>query len=242
MEKPSEAAVSTRPRDRNGAAVEFPWDRLRFDWLEGAQPWRTFVWRYGQKNYSGSYWSATMSDHVIYESRLELANLLLADFDHSVKFIAAQPFLVTAVVDGLARKHIPDFALLTDSGPTIMDVKPARKLDDPKVAFTLGWSRVLVEELGWQYVIASEPDTLVVENVRFLAGYRRGWLFPTELVEDLKSGAVDGLTFAEACRAFPDTSVRVVKATLLHLLWTGWFSVDLGTPLQSSMVLARGHL
>ncbi|QVI25102.1 TnsA-like heteromeric transposase endonuclease subunit [Nocardia tengchongensis] len=209
--------------------------------MEGVQPWRTFVWRYGQKNYSGSYWSATMSDHVIYESRLELANLLLADFDASVKCIAAQPFLITAVIEGRVRKHIPDFAMLNESGPMIVDVKPARKLAIPQIAFTLEWSRVLVEELGWQYVIASEPDPVVGENVRFLAGYRRAWLFPADLIEELKSGAVDGRTFVEACRAFPATPVRVVKATLLHLLWAGWFGVDLGAPLQSSMVLTRGQ-
>ena len=33
-----------------------------------------------------------MSDHVIYESRVELARLLMADFDQSVNCIVAQPF------------------------------------------------------------------------------------------------------------------------------------------------------
>ena len=39
-----------------------------------AAPWRTFRWYLGQRHYSGTYWSATQHDHVIYESRLELAN------------------------------------------------------------------------------------------------------------------------------------------------------------------------
>jgi hypothetical protein len=42
----------------------------------------------------GSYWSATKGRHVIYESRLELARLLFADFDRSVHRIRAQPFLL----------------------------------------------------------------------------------------------------------------------------------------------------
>ena len=57
-------------------------------------PWRTFRWYYGQQHYSGSYWASTMSAHVIYESRLELARLLMADFDTSVNHIVAQPFLM----------------------------------------------------------------------------------------------------------------------------------------------------
>ena len=43
-------------------------------------------------HYSGTYWSATERGHVIYESRLELARLLFADFDASVNRIFAQPF------------------------------------------------------------------------------------------------------------------------------------------------------
>jgi hypothetical protein len=35
-----------------------------------------------------------MGGHVIYESRLELARLLLADFDRDVAAIAAQPFVL----------------------------------------------------------------------------------------------------------------------------------------------------
>ena len=42
--------------------------------LFAAAPWRTFRWYFGQRHYSGTYWSATQGDHVIYESRLELAN------------------------------------------------------------------------------------------------------------------------------------------------------------------------
>jgi hypothetical protein len=41
-----------------------------------AAPWRTFRSYVGQRHYSGTYWSATERDQVIYESRLELASLL----------------------------------------------------------------------------------------------------------------------------------------------------------------------
>lgn len=38
--------------------------------LVGSHPWRTFRAHRGQHHYSGFYWSATMGDHVVYESRL----------------------------------------------------------------------------------------------------------------------------------------------------------------------------
>src|SRR6266498_2552741 len=71
-----------------------------------------------------TYWSATNHGHVIYESRLELARLLFADFDASVRRIAAQPFLLTLRTGGVVRKHIPEYLLLDDAGPVHVDVKP----------------------------------------------------------------------------------------------------------------------
>ncbi len=57
-----------------------------------------------------------MGAHVICESRLELARLLLADFDSGVTAIAAQPFLLQARLDGRARRHVPDFLLVHADG------------------------------------------------------------------------------------------------------------------------------
>ena len=55
----------------------------------------------------GSNWSATEGRHVIYESRLELARLLFADFDRSVHRICAQPFLLVTRPHGRMMKIIP---------------------------------------------------------------------------------------------------------------------------------------
>ncbi|MFE5097636.1 hypothetical protein ACFRCI_47055 [Streptomyces sp. NPDC056638] len=69
----------------------------------------------GQKHYSGIYWSATVRDHVIYESRLGSARLLFADFDAGVRSVVAQPFLLKAEVGGKLRKHNPDVLHRWDS-------------------------------------------------------------------------------------------------------------------------------
>jgi len=56
--------------------------------MVAAVPWRGTPSARGA-HYPGCYWSATTSTHVIYESRLELARLLIADFDPAVTAIAA---------------------------------------------------------------------------------------------------------------------------------------------------------
>lgn len=150
------ATVQTKPVGK-GEVEESSFREAPLGQLLDAGPWRTFRWHLGQQHYSGTYWSATEHGHVIYESQLELARLLYADFDDDVLRIIAQPFLMTARVDGAVRRHIPDFLLLTGSGPVVVDVKPARRLSHPDVAFSFRWSREVIESRGWGYQVWSEP-------------------------------------------------------------------------------------
>lgn len=207
--------------------------------LLAAGPWRTFRWYRKQKHYSGFFWSATEGAHVIYESRLELARLLYADFDRSVSRIIAQPFLMTAQVEGVARRHVPDFLLKTDSGPLVVDVKPARRLERPVVAFTFDWTRQVIESRGWHYEVWSEPSPAHLENLRFLAGYRRSCLFAAAIIDALDATVPDGATLREAFDAVTQFDSRVVRATVLHMVWSGRFVTDLDVRLGLSSVLRR---
>ena len=161
----------------DGSVVCRPWENVIAQTLRDALPWRTFRWHRGQKHYSGTYWSATQNAHVVYESRLELARPLLADFHTSMSQIVAQPFLLVASVDGKQRKHIPDYLLITNDGPVVVDVKPRQHLTKSVVVRTFAWTRKAVESRGWRYEVWSEAPPVFLGNVRFLAGYRRRHLF-----------------------------------------------------------------
>jgi hypothetical protein len=76
-------------RVADGSERCFPLDRVPAQDLATACAWRAFRSYRGQPFYSGMYWSATMGAHVIYESRLELARLMLADFDRAAVTIVA---------------------------------------------------------------------------------------------------------------------------------------------------------
>jgi hypothetical protein len=101
--KVSDSVASVRYDD--GSVREFALDRLRLADFRDSVPWRQVRSLHGQAHSSGSYASATMGGFVVYESRLELARLLLADFDPQVRGIYAQPFLLVARVSGRARRH-----------------------------------------------------------------------------------------------------------------------------------------
>ncbi|MFD2794424.1 TnsA-like heteromeric transposase endonuclease subunit [Promicromonospora vindobonensis] len=207
--------------------------------LAAASPWRVFRWRHGQAHYSGWYWSATTGTHVVYESRLELARLLLADFDPRVAAIAAQPFCVTAEVDGLKRRHVPDFLLLdVDGVVTVVNVKPADQLARPKVATALAWAGEVFAGRGWRHEVWSGAPAAVLMNVRFLAAYRYpdrvdaatvSWLerrvTTSALLGDLENG--------------DSSAAGDVRAAALHLVWRGVFRVDLEAPLSAATTLER---
>ncbi|MGO9899180.1 MAG: hypothetical protein ACLP0J_05720, partial [Solirubrobacteraceae bacterium] len=67
-------------RFADGSAREMPLPELTATLVLSAVPWREIRSHRGQEHLSGLYWSSTTGAHVVYESRLELARLLLADF------------------------------------------------------------------------------------------------------------------------------------------------------------------
>ena len=224
-----------------GSRTSLPWSAVSVELVCSAQPWRTFRWYKGQRHYSGFYWAATEGRHVVYESRLELSRLLFADFDASVTRILAQPFLL-AIDDGRRiRRHVPDYLLLSNDVPTVVDVKSRQLLSRPEVSRTLEWTKVLMEQRGWRYEVWTEPDGRVLENVRFLAGFRRSALIDAELIDEMVAEDFRGETVECAMRSLPRRPVALVRAALLHLLWRQTYSFDLTRPLASRTVLQEGR-
>jgi hypothetical protein len=207
--------------------------------LYATAPWRTFRWYFGQRHYSGTYWSATQHDHVIYESRLELSALLLADFDRAVRGIAAQPFQLTSEVNGKSRRHVLDYLWDTVDGPVVVDVVRRERLSQPKIQFLCSWTRRIVESLGWSYEVVSEPARVRLANVRFLAGYRREWLINQPALEELRFCAADliGARIEDAERRTGKRPQALVRSALLHMMWAQEFTANLDHPLNLSTVL-----
>lgn len=209
--------------------------------IASARPWRPFRSHRGQRHYSGFYWCATTDGHVAYESRLELARLILADFDPRTVGIAAQPFLIEASVGGKGRRHVPDFMLVdVDQVVTVVNVKPAERLADPAVAASLAWAAQAFESRGWRSETWSGTDETTMCNVRFLAGYRRRATVDHELVDLVKQEARSGESVEELERRLDVARpVAQVRPAVLHLLWLGWLRADLRLALGPATLLER---
>ncbi|MEU4360352.1 TnsA-like heteromeric transposase endonuclease subunit [Promicromonospora sp. NPDC023987] len=233
------AGSSVSFRDGSGRESTTDLGTVAASVLAVAAPWRVFRWRHGQAHYSGWYWSATTGGHVVYESRLELARLLLADFDPRVVAIAAQPFCVSAQVEGVRRRHVPDFLLLDAGGVvTIVNVKPADQLARPKVAAALAWAGEVFAGRGWRHEVWSEASASVLANVRFLAAYRYPDRVDTATVSWLEERAGTDMSLG-GLEGSSGLAAGDVRAAALHLVWRGVFRVDLEAPLSGATVLER---
>ena len=232
-------AARVRFRDSGGEAIHSDLALVSPAALAAGLPWRTFRWHHGQAHFSGWYWAATMRRHVVYESRLELARLLLADFDPSVAAIAAQPFYLTASVNGKERNHVPDFLLLDGDGVvSVVNVKPADRLADPKVAEALGWAGAVFADRGWRHEIWPGAPSVQLSNVQFLAAYRDPARLDPALVAAVDDALEGSVRLGEIERAWPQRSGEA-RAAALHLLWRGVVQTDLSVPLSADMMLER---
>lgn len=182
---------------------------------------------------------------MVYESRLELARLLLADFDPAVQEIFAQPCRLAARVGDQVRHHVPDFLLVMCSGTVrVVNVKPADRLQDPKIAKALAWPGELIRQHGWDYEIWSGANPVLLENVQFLAAYRRPGVVSEAEVAQAWEQVVDGEELALAERRLaggrPPEEMRLA---LMALLWSGrltpWLEKEYRHKGRSSPDIAR---
>ncbi|MBV9810839.1 MAG: TnsA-like heteromeric transposase endonuclease subunit [Solirubrobacterales bacterium] len=218
----------------DGSTREMPLADLSATLVLSAVPWRVIRSHRGQEHLPGLYWSATTGGHVVYESPLELGRLLLADFDPDVVGIAAQPFLMC---DG-ERRHVPDFLLFrADQSVLIVNVKPADRLDDARVAEALGWAGRVFAERGWEHEVWSGADAQLLANVRFLAGYRRQELLEPVTVVGAILQTNPVLTIAGAEAALSDVCVVEPRPVVLGLLWAGRLRAGLERPLTGETEL-----
>jgi hypothetical protein len=86
------------------------------------------------------------------------------------------------------------------------------------VAYPFAWTRHLVEARSWQYEVWSGAQPSEPENLRFLAGYRRIWLFDAVLLDEVRGADVEGRTFGDVVRSLASHDSAAPRAAVLHLL------------------------
>lgn len=231
--------VAVRYRRADGVFVDTTLDVLPVDEVLAGSPVREFRSYRGRKHYSGWYFSTTTGGHVVYESRLELARILLADQDRDVVSIAAQPFLLEGADGGRVRRHVPDLLVEhADGRLSVIDVKAPWLMEDAKVVAQFAWTASVCAAHGFGFEAWSGCDPVLLENVRFLAGYRRPELIDVEVARLVLAGACRARTIREIEYGLGTPEYRgPVRPAALHLLWTGALAADLSRVLDADTVV-----
>lgn len=225
--------VEVTYRTGAGAQVATTLDRVVLDEVAGGSPVREFRWYQGRKHYSGWYWSSTTRSMIVYESRLEMARIMLADFDPAVVRIAAQPMRLCAPDGGRLRRHVPDLLLVDRAGGvTVVDVKAPHKRADAATQELMAWTRRVVGLRGWGFEDWYEAPRQVLANVTFLAGYRRPSVIDSGLIEAVREVVGTGSSIVDVERSLSGWDCRLVRPTVLHLVWRGDLVTDLTRPLD----------
>jgi hypothetical protein len=227
--------IRLRYRRADGEFADTSLERVIVDEVVAGLPVREFRSYKGRRHYSGWYWSSTMGQLVAYESRLELARLMLADQNWDVLAIAAQPFLLAGPDRGRRRRHVPDFLLVDRAGAvTVVDVKAASKMNDPLVQAMFAWTRELAGWRGWGFEAWSGADQRLLDNVTFLAGYRRPAVIAAGLIPAVLAAAREQPPIGAVEQALSGQyPPALIRPTILHLIWHGRLVADLSSPLSA---------
>ena len=232
--------VALRYCDPVGDTITMMWTDASAAVIVGGLPVRVPPAYRGQRNYPGLFWVATNQRTLVYESLLELDRLWLADFDPTVVAIASQPFQITGRDGGALRSHVPDLLVVHDDDrATLVDVKPARLLDQPRVRAQFDWTRELCRDKGWGYEVFSSADPVVLRNVRALALGRRPARIDASALDQARQIVGEGArTVADVLAGRPSTCEEETwRAALAACLWSGHATIDLGVPLTADSVL-----
>lgn len=231
--------VGVRYRGDDGELVDTTLDRVDLTSVLEGGPVRRFRSHKGQRHYSGWYWSSTMGRHLVYESRLELSRLLLADFDPTVWGIAAQPFQWTGPDGGRVRAHVPDLLLVGAGGAVVVvDVKRPDLIEEPSVVAQFRWTRRVARSRGWGFEAWSGAAMPLLANVSFLAGYRRSRVIDPGVLADVARAVRDPVSLGALERRLARTHpVNRVRPAVLHAVWRGDLRADLAAPLGTGTVL-----
>ena len=225
------AAARAQPAEFGLRFLEFGGEQrvgLAVGWdvpFERVRPVREFPSYRGQRSFSGSWWSSTMSDLVGFESWLERDQVMMLDFSPQVRAFSSQPFWLTWRVGSRIRRHAPDyFARLADGTGVVIDVRADDQIG-PEDAEAFAATNAACESVGWIYRRVGAVAPVLAANVRWLSGYRHPRCLNRCHEAGLRGVFERPTPLLAAVRSVGDPVA--VLPTLFHLLWAGVLVVDL---------------
>ena len=228
-------AIEVSLRDQKGDVARLGWSALTAESVLNATPWRAVRHSHGHHHHPGWFWSAKAGRFVMYESRLEMMQLLELEFDHNVDDIREQPFQMAFTDAGRRRRHTPDFFVTCRQGADrLINVKPPNWERHEPTRRMFAELDGVCGERGWDYETWTGRSRERLLNLQWLAGYRRREVIPAtaEELSTLLATVEHNPSIGAVERAATHAGVHHPRPALLHLLWVQAIHVDLELPLN----------
>lgn len=181
----------------------------------------------GQRSITRDYWVATTRARLACESHLERHHAMLLDFDPQVVGLAGQPFRLFWPGRRGRQGHVPDlFVRRHDGQAVVVDVRPG-ELIEPGDAEAFAATARACELAGWAFRRAGTIEPVLLENVKWLAGYRRARFCDGEIAGSLMAAFAQPRTLFDGAQAAGDR-IKVLPV-LYHLLWLQKLRVDVAS-------------
>ena len=203
------------------------------------EPARDIPNYHGQPNRTGWYASTRAGAHLRFESGLERLRMQFLDFDPGVTTFASQPFTLEWTEGGKVYRYTPDLLIVRAGRPRVVeDVKPAQFHGSPKLQRAFNAAREALTPIGVEFRLWAPPETTVVRNVQYLAGYRHRPSGLMTHVDDILA-ALRERPHTLADLAERTGTAALTRPVIYHLIWAHRITADLTQPLSHGTRLAR---
>ncbi|AYV26214.1 hypothetical protein EES41_05725 [Streptomyces sp. ADI95-16] len=147
----------------------------------------------------------------------------------------AQPFRLRFQTVNGSVEHTPDYLLLTDGTPWLIDVRPAKRVaPEDEVKFAAAAEVALAA--GWNYAVVSGWHDQAVGLIDTFSAGRRHLTDPLQLQEQLLLAAEDGPQPFGALVGRCSLEA-VARAHAVHLLWHRRLGVRISGPLTDASTI-----
>jgi hypothetical protein len=203
--------------------------------LLSSDPIRVNTWHGRTTTRSGLHFLASAGRLQAHESLFERDLLILLDFD-GVSTVASQPFRLVWHDGERQRRHTPDFMIVADGIPTVVNCRPAPLVTESLLENCAAVAEVCVAR-GWAHTLVTDyprPPFTVISTVAATRNCDDPFGYGEDLVERLAS---DGpAPFARLATDF--AAPAIARAVLQRLIWDREVSVDLSRLLADDTLVA----
>ena len=208
--------------------------------LEDFMPVRNPLKQSGHYSYAVPYEKSERVIPMVHcEGGIERDYAYVLKYDPMVVSFEEQPCKISYFYDQKEHYYIPDFAVYwRHKQPSLVECKPASKLDDPENLRKWTAARLWCEQHHYTFELVTDTALqrlgILLSNIKHLAGYGHQQCTPQVKEYLLRTVQAEdrALSVAELVERHPQYNPTKVRSCIWHLLYSRELSADLTKPLD----------